>query len=91
MDGADPDGQGSARRPRFERGGVLGEVQVERTDLHERHGRKGNVLWAHGHATAETLESLGYQVREDGVVGIEGNNSSFHIDGKDDAWVRDWS
>ena len=47
------------------------------------------MLWADGHASSETLESLGYEVDEDGVVGIEGDNSFFNIDGKDEPWVRD--
>ena len=58
-----------------------------RTAVHERHRGRGTVLWADGHCSAETLESLGYKVNEDGVVGFEGNNRKFSINQKDQAWV----
>ena len=59
-----------------------------RTSVHERHRGRANVLWSDGHGSSETLESLGYQVEDNGVVGFEGNNRFFHIDGKDKAWVE---
>jgi len=59
-----------------------------RTAVHDRHNRKGMVLWMDAHATGETLEALGYQVdKRTGVVGFEGNNKFFNIDGRDEAWV----
>ncbi len=61
---------------------------IGRTAIHERHVRKGNVLWVDGHCSSETLESLGYDVDPTGVVGFEGNNRSFHIRREDKAWIE---
>jgi prepilin-type N-terminal cleavage/methylation domain-containing protein/prepilin-type processing-associated H-X9-DG protein len=58
-----------------------------RSALHPRHLNKGNVLWVDGHCSPETLQGLGYQVLEDGVIGFEGNNRFFTIDGTDRAWT----
>lgn len=62
---------------------------ANRTALHERHGGKGMVLWVDGHASGETLESLGYKVRDDGVVEFDGNNRLFNIRRVDEAWTED--
>lgn len=61
---------------------------VARTSIDERHRGKGNVLWMDGHASPETLRSLGYEVDDQGVVGFEGDNRFFHINSKDQAWVE---
>lgn len=75
--------------PQYGEAADLKNGRVGRTAIDERHGSKGNVLWSDGHASGETLESLGYEVDEEGVVGLEGNNRFFHIAGKDEAWQRD--
>ncbi len=60
----------------------------DRTALDPRHGRKGNVLWVDGHASGETLTTLGYEVdQKTGVVGFDGDNRYFHIHNKNEAWV----
>ncbi|MGD2110801.1 MAG: type II secretion system protein [Phycisphaerae bacterium] len=60
-----------------------------RTALHERHRRRGSVLWLDGHASGETLETLGYEVDEDtGVVTFEGDNRLFHTRHQDAAWLE---
>ena len=71
---------------------VLGEMasltHEARSALHERHGRRGSVLWLDGHSSSETLRSLGYEVDEDGLVGFEGWNRRFSIVRADEAWVE---
>ena len=47
------------------------------------------VLWVDGHASGETLESLGYKVRDDGVVEFDGNNRLFNIRRVDEAWTEE--
>jgi prepilin-type N-terminal cleavage/methylation domain-containing protein len=54
---------------------------------HGRHLGTAVVLWMDAHASRETPEYLGYNVDPDGVVGFDGNNRFFHIDGKDEAWI----
>lgn len=63
--------------------------RLARTALHERHARRGNVLWIDGHVSGETLESLGYAVDPQGVVTFDGNNRLFSIDREDKAWIRE--
>ncbi len=59
----------------------------DRTALHERHGRRGNVLWVDGHGSSETLKTLGYQVDQPtGVVGYDGDNRRFSIPQTREAW-----
>ncbi len=65
----------------------LGDGHEARTALHQRHGRKGNVLWLDAHASEETLESLGYRVGEEKVVAFDGNNRFFSIHRRDEAWL----
>ncbi|MGB0716998.1 MAG: type II secretion system protein [Phycisphaerae bacterium] len=58
-----------------------------RTALHERHNRKGIVLWMDGHGSRETLRTLGYDVEpETGIVTFDGDNSLFHIRGENRPW-----
>lgn len=60
-----------------------------RSAVHPRHGDKGSVLWVDGHAGGQTLESLGYDVAEDGIIGFEGNNKMWSGLGRDVAWTVD--
>lgn len=67
----------------------LDDSHQDRTAVDPRHGRKANVLWVDGHASGETLESLGYDVDPvTGVVGLEGDNRFFHIKKLNEAWVE---
>lgn len=59
-----------------------------RTAIHERHGGRGAVLWIDGHTSLNTLESLRYRVREDGVVTFDGDNRFFSINRSADAWTE---
>ncbi len=59
-----------------------------RSALHERHGGKGTVLWLDSHASLETLESLGYETDETGIVTFEGDNKFFNIHHQDRPWVQ---
>ena len=50
---------------------------------------KGNVLWIDGHVSAETLETLGYTVRDDGVVEFDGkSNRYWHHRRVDEPWQQ---
>ncbi len=61
---------------------------IGRTALHERHRGRGTVLWVDGHASGETNESLGYEIDEDGVVGLMGDNRLFSSRGENKAWTE---
>jgi len=58
------------------------------SNVHDRHVGKTVVLWMDSHASAETPKALGYNVADDGSFGFDGNNSLFHITGKNEAWVQ---
>lgn len=60
----------------------------DHTAVHDRHQRRGNVLWVDGHASGETLADLGYHVLSDGRVDMDGNNSKWSIDGRDVGWTE---
>ena len=62
--------------------------QEARTALHERHGGRGSVLWVDGHCSSETLESLRYEVDDNGVVTFNGDNRLFSIDHTNEAWTE---
>ena len=66
----------------------LKDGHVARTALHERHRGRGSVLWSDGHVSGETLESLGYHVKENGVVGLDGHNRLFSTKGTPEAWRK---
>ena len=66
----------------------LKDGHAARSALHERHGGRGVVLWVDGHGCTETLESLGYEVDKERVVGFDGNNHLFSIYGVDEAWTE---
>ncbi len=67
----------------------LDGAHAVRSAIDERHGGKGNILWVDGHASGETLHSLGYEVDDTGAVTFEGDNRYFHIHGKDEVWTQD--
>ncbi len=64
------------------------EGEPARSAPDERHAGKANMLWLDGHCSGETLESLGYVVEEDGVVGLEGNNRFFSTDQRNRVWIE---
>jgi prepilin-type processing-associated H-X9-DG protein len=68
--------------------GEMADPPAYRSAIHERHNGRAMVLWLDGHATPETLLSLGYEVLDNGVVGLEGNNTAFSDDHSDRAWTR---
>lgn len=59
----------------------------ERTSVDDRHLGKGNVLWVDGHASGESLLSLGYNLAPDGKVLMDGNNSKWSASGRDIGWT----
>jgi prepilin-type N-terminal cleavage/methylation domain-containing protein/prepilin-type processing-associated H-X9-DG protein len=73
---------------RGEMAGFGGNYAV-RTAVHMRHANRGNVLWVDGHASSETLGSLGYEMAEDGHITFDGDNRLFNINHVDEAWVEE--
>jgi len=69
-------------------GAAIDHSPPARTAVHERHLGTTTVLWMDAHASRETSRGLGYVTDADGVVGFDGNNALFHIDGKDEPWTR---
>lgn len=70
-------------------GEIADQTFSKRSAPHERHIGKANVLWLDGHASAETLKSLGYKTDPElGIVQADGNNRFFHFDARDQAWVK---
>ncbi len=67
----------------------FGGDHAVRTAVHMRHAGRGNVLWVDGHASSETLLSLGYEVAEDGHITFDGDNRFFNINHVDEAWVEE--
>jgi prepilin-type processing-associated H-X9-DG protein/prepilin-type N-terminal cleavage/methylation domain-containing protein len=67
--------------------GEAANLPNERTAVDDRHRGKGNILWVDGHASPETLESLGYHVQADGTVANDGNNARWSTNGNDVAWT----
>ena len=65
----------------------LDDSHAARTAVDERHRGKGNVLWVDGHCSSETLDSLGYDVSEDGTVTFDGQNRFFSILRENKAWT----
>lgn len=47
-----------------------------------RHLGRANILWLDGHVSAETFESLGYSVNDDGSIGLVGNNRCWSTEPK---------
>lgn len=45
-------------------------AETVRTALHPRHVGQANVLWVDGHGSFETHETMGYQVLENGSIGL---------------------
>jgi len=52
-----------------------------------RHTERANVVWADGHASAHTLEQLGYELDGDGVITFEGENMLWTGNGLDVPWT----
>jgi prepilin-type processing-associated H-X9-DG protein/prepilin-type N-terminal cleavage/methylation domain-containing protein len=50
-----------------------------------RHNGKSNVAFLDGRVELMTLQDLGYTVKPDGAVGIDGNNALFSGSGRDEA------
>ena len=64
-----------------------------RTSADPRHRGGAMMLWRDGHASRETLETLGYEVQEDGVVLMDGehaDNTKWTGGRADDAWTPVW-
>ncbi len=59
-----------------------------RTAADPRHRERANVLWLDGHADARGLTELGYREEADGVIGFDGDNSSWTGDGRDEPWLQ---
>lgn len=72
-----------------ENGEMAGLEEGHRTALHPRHRDYGNILWVDAHASGESLESLGYEVTEDGIITFDGNNTRFHPQALDEPWLQD--
>ena len=62
-----------------------------RTAADPRHLNRASVLWLDGHTSGETLEGLGYRGQPDGVIGFDGDNTSWSGTGRDFAWTSDLS
>jgi len=58
-----------------------------RSAAHPRHRGLANLLWVDSHASAETLEDLGYRYAEDGSIGHHGENILWSGNGLDVAWT----
>jgi prepilin-type N-terminal cleavage/methylation domain-containing protein/prepilin-type processing-associated H-X9-DG protein len=70
-------------------GEIAEQKARKRSAPHERHAGKTNVLWLDGHASSETLKSLGYQIDPNlDIVRLDGNNRLFHIYSRDEPWTR---
>lgn len=62
-----------------------------RTAVDPRHSKLGNVLWVDSHASASTIEQLGYRFNDDGSVAFDGENTLWSGRGEDIAWTPDFS
>jgi prepilin-type processing-associated H-X9-DG protein len=58
-----------------------------RSAAHARHRGMANVLWVDSHASAQTLEQLGYRFEPEGSIGLDGENILWSGDGSDVAWT----
>lgn len=74
----------------LERGEAAGfdTGQILRTALHARHSGRAGVLWVDTHASSDKPESIGYNMDDEGVFELDGDNRYFNIDHKDEAWVE---
>ncbi len=71
--------------------GEMADLPDYRSAADPRHLGRAGTLWLDGHATAETLKSLGYELQSDGAVDLVGNNSQWSGDGRDVAWTTDFT
>jgi prepilin-type N-terminal cleavage/methylation domain-containing protein/prepilin-type processing-associated H-X9-DG protein len=73
--------------------GEMASAPEHRTAIDPRHRGKGNVLWVDGHADAQTLQQLGYEVAPDGIVrlgdavGSPACNAQWSGNGSDLPWT----
>jgi prepilin-type N-terminal cleavage/methylation domain-containing protein/prepilin-type processing-associated H-X9-DG protein len=56
-----------------------------------RHREMANILWVDSHASAHTLEQLGYRFEPDGVIGFDGENMLWSGNGLDLPWTPGFS
>jgi prepilin-type processing-associated H-X9-DG protein len=52
-----------------------------------RHSKRANTLWVDGHAAATSLVKLGYEIRPDQSIGMNGENVLWTGDGTDRPWT----
>ena len=62
-----------------------------RTAADPRHQNRANVLWVDSHADARTLAKLGYKLDGDGVVRMDGDNSTWSGSGRDEPWTPQYA
>lgn len=58
-----------------------------RSTADDRHLGRANILWADSHASAESLRGLGYEIGQDGTIGLNGNNAQWSATGRDEPWL----
>ncbi len=63
------------------------DAHQARTAVHPRHDGRGAILWLDGRCDLQTLEGLGYDIRADGVVTLEGRNNMWSGRSQDVAWT----
>jgi prepilin-type N-terminal cleavage/methylation domain-containing protein/prepilin-type processing-associated H-X9-DG protein len=61
-----------------------------RSAAHPRHREMANILWVDGHASAQTLEQLGYRYATDGSIGHDGDNTLWSGNGLDLPWTPEF-
>ena len=69
-------------------GEMAGLEEGHNSAADDRHLGRVNVLWVDTHASAMTIEQLGYRVEANGVVRQDGNNSLWTPSHRDEAWIR---
>jgi prepilin-type N-terminal cleavage/methylation domain-containing protein/prepilin-type processing-associated H-X9-DG protein len=68
-------------------GEMAGLDEGHRTATDPRHLQRTNILWVDGHANSETMESLGYEIALDGIIGFNGRNDRWSGTGRNVAWT----
>ncbi|MCK6455319.1 MAG: prepilin-type N-terminal cleavage/methylation domain-containing protein [Phycisphaerae bacterium] len=91
-DARDPDRLGNEGfnldPPRIDMGaGEAAGFPSERTAADDRHVGRANVLWVDGHGNSETLRGLGYHVRPDGRIDVDGDNTKWSSNGQNVGWT----
>ncbi len=72
-------------------GEVAEDTPVSRSAADPRHANKANIVWVDGHASAESMERLGYVDAPDGSIGYEGDNSRWTGTARDVPWTYDYT